>query len=573
MSDPSLSLTTGDSSEADPLLRTLIEVSPLAIYLLDRKGRVQLWNPAAERIFGWSAAEVLGRSDPTVAEADEEQALIASVIESGSPVAREVVRYARDGRTLGVALSIARVPDASGGLRGVMLVAADVTERMHLERDRDQRLELESIARAEAEAAERRARFLAESSALLDGSLDYHATLDNLAKLAVPNLADYCLIDELQGDSISRVAVAHADPERLKVLRRKNRQSLTADPEKHPVVRVIRTGESVFVEDVDEATLRAIAHGERHLALLRQLELSSFLVVPLGSCGKILGAMTLAYAESRRRYTLPDLRMAEELARRAGIAVEAARLYGESRRAVQARERLMAIVSHDLRNSLATVLLNASAIIDAPGSAGLDPAASDQLKWIARSAEQMNRLISDLLDVSAIELGRLSLDPAPCSVEKLLTDALLMFRPLAADKQIRILVDAPTGIPDIIVDSERLLQVLGNLVGNSIKFSPPGSRVRLVARSTDSDEIRLCVADEGPGIPEEAIPAIFEMYRQRSPGRRAGAGLGLGIARAIVEAHGGRIWVDSDVGAGASFSFTVPTRFEPGPARNEIGLL
>src|SRR5690606_26180730 len=203
--------------------------------------------------------------------------------------------------------------------------------------------------------------------------------------------------------------------------KRETRQPLNDDPARHPVLHTVLTGDPVLVEDANAEVLAEISHDAEHLDLLRRIGLRSFIVVPLGARGKILGAITLAYAGSGRRYTPPDLQMAVELGRRAAMAVEAARLYRESRLAVQARERFLAVVSHDLRNSLATVLLNASAMLDAPDDAVIERY-RDPIRWISRSADQMNRLISDLLDLSSIEQGRLSVEPAVQPVAPLLHD-------------------------------------------------------------------------------------------------------------------------------------------------------
>jgi signal transduction histidine kinase len=282
-------------------------------------------------------------------------------------------------------------------------------------------------------------------------------------------------------------------------------------------------------------------------------------VVPLTARGQVLGAITLAFGESRRQYGEADLEMAEELARRASFAVEAARLYRESRQAIRARERLLAVVSHDLRNSLATVLLNSSAVLESPAAGGVDPGILDQLEWIARSAEQMNRLISDLLDVSAIELGRLSIEPGPQKVAELIGDAAELYRPLAAERGIGVTWEVNGELPDVHADAERMHQVLGNLLSNAIKFSPPESWIRIQASAADAGGVCFSVSDSGAGIEAEQLPFIFDPYGQGRRLRRAGAGLGLSIARAIVEAHNGTIWVESAAGSGSTFYFVLPT--------------
>lgn len=552
---------SGSPAEAgESLPRALIQASPLAIYMIGQDGMVHFWNPAAERIFGWSREEVLGQPDPTAGE-DHAQvlALVAAVLGSNGPVEREETRWNRAGERIEVSLSAAPIDPGAGVGTGVMIIATDVTARRRVENERDRILEQERAARARAEEVGKRLRVLADgSAALLDQSLDYLGTLNNIAHLPLPDLADYCLIDEVENDSISRVALAHVDPDRELLLYRNHRQPLAADPEQHPVVRVVQTGESVIVEHVGDEEIDRIAHDAEHLAGLRRMELSSYIVVPLQTHGKIQGAITLAYGHSGRRYTAADVRIAEELARRTAVALDAARLYRESRQAVEARERLLAIVSHDLRNSLATVLLNSSAILDSGSAERLERHIRDQLQWILRSAEQMNRLISDLLDVSAIELGRFSLDPSPQSVASLVRDAANLYHPFAFERGIHLDASVEEELPRVLADPGRLQQVLGNLLTNAVKFSDEGASIELRAERHSAAEVRFTVADTGEGIEPDALASIFEGYWRGRRGRRGGAGLGLGIAKAIVDGHGGRIWAESTLDEGSTFSFTVP---------------
>jgi PAS domain S-box-containing protein len=546
--------SNGVMSTESELLATLLRASPMAIYAVDASGVVVVWSESAERLFGWSRAEAVGGRDPTLAPGSSPEAAVVA-----EPTTRDEIRYTRSGAPLEVSLSLSQIPDAGGGRPGTLVMATDTSLTRRLERERLQLLERERAALADAEAADYRARFLSTGSALLDGSLDYVVTLNNLARLAVPGLADYCLVDELEDEFVSRVAVAHRDPVRQEWLYRKARQPLAGDPERHPVVRVMLTGEPLRVEQATEEVLVSLAHDQHHLERLRAIELNSFMVVPLAARGRILGVITFAYAESGRRYTPEDLEMAAELGRRAGLAVEAARLYQASCRAVQARERLLAIVSHDLRNSLATILLNASAVLEAPSGAGVAPPVFEQLQWIARSAEQMSRLISDLLDASAIELGRFSIEPSVRTVAELVGYAVALYRPLAAEKGIGFTWDEGENLPPVLVDAERVHQVLGNLLGNAIKFCSRGDAIMLTASLHSEEEVLLSVQDTGPGIEPDDLPTIFDFYQQGSKGRGRGAGLGLAIARAIVEAHRGRIFAEATPGAGSTFSFTLPT--------------
>ncbi|HET7276391.1 MAG TPA: HAMP domain-containing sensor histidine kinase [Longimicrobiaceae bacterium] len=239
------------------------------------------------------------------------------------------------------------------------------------------------------------------------------------------------------------------------------------------------------------------------------------------------------------------------------LAEDNARLYEEARKAMRARERVLAIVSHDLRNSLATVLLNSSAILETVQVDDQNSAQRDQLEWIARSAEQMDRLIRDLLDLSSIEAGRLSVEPRPCDTALIVRDAVNLQSALAAESGIRLEREISASVGAVMADHERILQVLANLLGNAIKFTTPGGVVKVRADAC-SGSIRFQVSDSGIGIAAENLSSIFELYWQADRSRRRGAGLGLPIARAIVESHDGRIWVDSEPGVGSTFSFTLP---------------
>jgi len=282
------------------------------------------------------------------------------------------------------------------------------------------------------------------------------------------------------------------------------------------------------------------------------------MIIPLKARGHTLGAVTFVSSASGRRYGPNDLALAEDLCVRASLAIDNARLFGESRRATRAREDLLAVVSHDLKNPLGVVQL-ASALLmrGAQGKPGTEPV-QKQAGRIQAAAERMGRLISDLLDWGRIEAGGLPLEPSEQDVASLVTEALESVRPLAEARGLRVAAELPDDSLQVKCDRTRVLQVLGNLLGNAVKFTPDGGQLTVGAR-VQQGEVWLWVRDTGTGIRPEALPHVFERYWQAKDAESRGTGLGLYIAKGIVEAHGGRIWAQSELGQGSTFCFTLPT--------------
>jgi len=420
----------------------------------------------------------------------------------------------------------------------------------------------ERTARAHAETAQRRIAFLYQvTSTLFAGPLDARARLTTLANLVVPDLADWCIVDMLNPRNPStyeRVAVNHWDPERIARLG-------AAVGQVHPlpadaavgVPKVLARGRSEMVTDVSAALLARFAASPDRL--LPTLGARSYLIVPLAGAEGAVGAITFVFAESNRRYGSDDLALAEDLSHRAALALENARLYQQAREAVQLREELLAIVSHDLRNPLSTIATVASLLQKAEPTPQSATRTREHGARLRRSVQRMERLIKDLLAFASIGSGHLTIDLQPVPVADLMREAAEAIGPAATEKRILITVGDTT--PDLVVscDKERILQVLSNLLGNAVKFSPAETVVRLVSRRT-VDEVELSVSDGGPGIPAEALTHIFERFWQAKETARQGTGLGLYIAKGIVEAHRGRVWAESILGQGSTFRFVLPLR-------------
>jgi signal transduction histidine kinase len=251
---------------------------------------------------------------------------------------------------------------------------------------------------------------------------------------------------------------------------------------------------------------------------------------------------------------LDPLVVGEKFAVRAGLALENARLYAAARGATRARDEVLAVVSHDLRNPLSSIAICARTLREsAPGGS---PEAG-MLEAIAESTDWMNRLIHDLLDVSAIEVGRLSIARQPIDLSEIVATAVHMVAGEAASKSLVVHQEIPAGLPTVSADPGRVGQVIGNLLANAVKFSEGDGRITVRARPVAS-MVEVSVADTGIGIPPDEQSRVFDRFWQsrRTAGR--GSGLGLAIARGIVEAHGGRIWVESEPGRGSTFTFTLP---------------
>jgi PAS domain S-box-containing protein len=544
----------------EALFRTMVEHTFDVIHLTDSEGIIRYMNSAAEEVLGYRPEELIGRSgndllhpeDREIGRATMEQAFRSA----DEIVSTEVRVHHADGSWRTCEVRGRRLGDEAPGM--LLVLTRDISEAKAAERDRASLLAEAEAARAAAEGAERKAAFLAEVTRLLDASFDYESAFQQLARLVVPTLGDYCLLDETTPEGgLRRVALAHRTSEKELLLRPDASHPPEADPASHPVVNVVRSGRPLLVPVVTPDVIDHLAHDESHLEAYRTLGIHSFLIAPLVARGRTLGAITLVRGETDAAYTEEDLALAEEVASRAAVAIDNARLYQLSREATTARDRILAVVSHDLRNPLATILLNSTAVSDGLAD---EPAAAwvrDPLEWVARSAEQMNRLIDDLLDISRIESGNLSIDPVAVSSVALVREAADIFRSLARNRGIDLRVETPGSCPPVHADTGRILQVFSNLIGNAMKFTGEGGAISISVTCGDG-EVTFVVEDTGQGIAPDKLPHIFERFWQATRSDRRGAGLGLAIVKGLVDAHGGRVWVESEVDVGTTVRFALP---------------
>lgn len=412
-------------------------------------------------------------------------------------------------------------------------------------------IEAEQAARARADMERNRMRMLYETSGDLISVDDFRAVLRKVAERSLEMLGDWCLIDLLEGRALHSVAGAHRDPARRVWLTVVQRYTLYGGRR----YGVIHSQTPVVGRDLTPENLREIASDEDHYQALVNLGTHSYIIVPLVARGEAFG--TLSFGRAQGNYSDDDLALAAEIGRQTGLALDNALLVENLRGALRGREEILAVVSHDLRNPLSTILLSAEA-----AQRVRDPAKAERifrhLGLIQRAGERMERLIGDLLDFSKISEQKLAIDRHPETAADILHEAVQLSKGVAASGNVRLIEDTRALDGELVdADRGRVLQVLANLITNAVRFSPPGTEVTIEARPAEGGVV-FAVRDQGPGVAPEEAAHLFEPFWQGKQAKREGAGLGLAIAKGIVEAHGGRIWVDAAAaGGGAVFAFSL----------------
>ena len=529
--------------ESEEQFRAVAETAADAIITIDETSTILFANQATEQIFGYSPGELLGQQLTLLMPEylrHLHRAGIERYVETGQKhigwEAVELPGLHKNGHEVQLEISFGEFTTA--GKRHFTGVARDITERKRREADQ---------------------AFLAEASRVLASSLDYQTTLASVAQMAVPNLADWCAVDVIEDDrEIRRLAVAHVDPSKVewaKQLQQRYPQDHNAE---YGLPNVLRTGQPEIYPEIPDALLVAGARDEEHLQIMREIGFTSAMIVPLSANGRTLGAISFVTAESGRHYGPQDLALAEDLARRAAIAIDNSRLYRDAQDANRLKDEFLATVSHELRTPLTAVLGWAHML-----RAGQldDENASRALETIERNARSQAQLIDDLLDVSRIITGKLRLDVRPVDPASFIDAAIDAVSPAAKAKGVRIQKVMDTGVSAVSGDPARLQQVVWNLLSNAIKFTPRGGRVQVRLERINS-HIEITVSDTGAGISKQFLPFVFERFRQAdgtTTRQHGGLGLGLAIVRHLVELHGGSVHVESlGEGQGATFTVKLP---------------
>ena len=513
----------------------IVSISADAIISVDESRRITLWNDGAEKIYGFSRAEAIGMPlDDLVPERLRTRYVDGfERFVKGPDVAIKMddidatlygLRKGREEFPVDAAISKMEIQ----GQPIITIAIRDITEQKRVESEQ---------------------RLLAEIGQML-GRRDYEDTLTSIVQLIVRELADVAVLYIRQDNGVIRRMRAASRPgsmwsEPLDGLR------VDARPD-HAAARVTMTKQPILLDVTPEA-LPAFAHNDEHLRALRAANVRSIMGVPLLAHDKAFGA--LFFKSSRRRYVETDLRLAGEIGRRTALLIENAGLHRAARRAIRARDDVLAIVAHDLRNPLGTILMEAGALmLPTPLPAHGPPEAG---KSITRAANRMKRLIRDLLDVTRIESGALSLERRHVPVARVISEFVADRKALPGSPAPELHADIAENVGQVFADRDRLLQVLENLVTNAERFTGPNGRVMVGASARDG-EVVFHVKDTGPGISADDLPHVFERFGPKKHTDRRGTGLGLPIVKGIVEAHGGHVWAESSLGQGSAFFFAIP---------------
>ncbi|WP_169978372.1 hybrid sensor histidine kinase/response regulator [Tautonia rosea] len=507
-------------SDATPFQR-MVEHGADGVAILDASGVIVYANPAASALLGRPLTQLIGR-----------------------PLGLPVVAFQSaeiDVPTTGDSTRIVELRSAEGiwdGRPALLVGLRDVTAYRRL---------------ADSQ------RFLARAGAELAHSLDLPTTVARIAQLVIEDLADGCLIDLIQADgSVHRPIARHATAELDALLNPLRDGSCVDLNDPIGLPRALRTGRPKIYNRTTESALDSLATDPVRRQALRKLGIGSIMILPLIARDRTLGALTLLTTRPGHFFSAADLPSAGELATLAALAIDNARLYDEARDAVRRRDEFLAMLSHELRNPLSSIIHAANLIQSHPN---LQSNQTNAIEVVARQSQQMSRLLDDLLDISRVTRGIIHLERQPVDLLDVLEQALESARPAIEASHHRLQLNLPGNSLAVVGDQTRLVQVLVNLLTNAARYTPPGGEITLEIVS-GPQTVELVVRDTGIGIEPEFLPRIFDLFAQGRRGldrSQGGLGIGLTLVREIVELHDGSISAFSDgPGLGSTFRVRLP---------------
>lgn len=517
-------------------LAAIVESSDDAIISKSIKGIITSWNKGAERLYGYKPHEIIGLPVSVLMPQGKKNDFpkIMKLLQEGKKVEHyETQRQTKDGRILDVSITVSPLLDSEGNIIGASKVARDITEKKRIEK---------------------RQKFLEKVGTILGASIEYETTLKNLGKLIVPEMADYCRIVVLDEQKhIKEISINYIDRKKLSLI--KNLYASYKDESNAGVTALLANGKSEIISNITPEVLEGSSPQIKDI--VKQLNLQSYMGVPMKIGNRTIGALTFSSTNRNRLYNEEDLLLAEELSRRAALAIENARLYNESQKAIALRDEFISVASHELRTPLTSLKMYTQVLTKLQQQKGED------IRSLERMDAQINKLtllVQDLLNVSRFQSGKFEYHDSYFDLNDLVTEVVENILATISTHAI----DIKGAISKKVWgDRDRIAQVLTNLLTNAIKYSPKADKV-IVHLTPEKDSAVVTVQDFGIGIEKYHLNKLFERFYRVTDQKDKmfpGLGLGLYISNEIVKRYGGKMEVVSHRGKGSRFSFVIP--FKP----------
>lgn len=501
-----------DFINSEEKFRGLIETARDSIVVINENAKIIYVNHQVEHWFGYRKSELIGRE------------LNFLVPDSNEPCGKR-----KDGSLFPVALSFSPTDTREGRL--ITTVIRDITD---------------------VKKRDRQAELVAGLGQRLTETLDFDVIINDSAEMLVPDFADYCVIRIADGNGkLYSKKVAHKNPAMVHRYEEFVEKLESSRVIQKALQDLIKKGKTIV--SIPGRNLHCNVDPEL-VQMMKELGIHSYIVVPLIPRNTVAGTLSFVMTDPHREFQEEEIKFFEDIGHRIALSMENAKLYKDATQAIKTREEVLSVVSHDLKSPIAAIKMRLE--IMRRNKTLCEEKVIEHTDKIMKTLDHMQSLISDILDFAKLESGTFSLDRCDHTLEEIVTPLTEMIEPQASAKNIRFHLDIFHGDHVINCDAVRIRQVLSNLLGNALKFTPPGGSIHLIA-TRDDKKIQFCVTDTGWGIAAENIDKVFERFWQSTTTKKMGSGLGLSICKAIVEAHGGQIWVESELQVGSKFYFSL----------------